>query len=134
MFACFKEWNMHDYVQWIFSSVQRIKRCSMNFLIKFLVTVLATSISTLTLIFLNNVCKTHRRLFVNAWIHCCQRNIIRCCDSVRVIWLCIATDRNDVDCSKYHRRFMFFRHRQLLISTTFAFDSIMNRWQQILSS
>ena len=40
---------------------------------------------------------------------------------------CIAIDRNDVDCSKCHRRFMFFCHRQLLISTTFVFNSIMNR-------
>ena len=134
MFACLEEWNMHNHVQWIFSSVQWIRKCSMNFLIKLLMIVLATSLSTLILIFLNNICKTYRRLFVSVWIHFCRRNIIRCRDSVRVIWFCIAIDCNDVDCLKCHRRFMFFRHRQLLISTIFVFNSIMNRWQQILNN
>ena len=106
----------------------------MNFLIKLLMIVFATSISTLTLTFLNNVCEIHRRLSVSVWIHSYQRNITRCRDSVRVIWLYIAVDRNDVDCSKCHRRFMFSRHRQLSISTIFVFNLIVNRWQQILSN
>ena len=131
MFACLEKWNMHDHVQWTFSSVQWIRKCSMNFFIKLLMIVFATSISILILTFLNNVCETHRRLSVNVWIHFCQRNIIYCRDLVRVIWLYIAVDRNDVGCSKCHRRFMFFHHRQLSISTTFVFNLIMNCWQQI---
>ena len=134
MFACFEKLNMHDHVHWIFSNVQWIRKCSMNFLIKLLMIVLVTSISTLILIFLNNACETHRRFFVNAWIHFYQHNIIRCRDSIRVIWFYIAIDRNDVDCSKCHRRFMLFRHRQLSISTIFIFNSIINRWQQILNN
>ena len=134
MFACLEEWNMHDHVQWIFNSVQWIKKCSMNFLIKLLMVVSVTSISILILIFLNNVCETHRRLSVSAWIHFCQRNIIRCRDSIRAIWLCITIDRSDVGCSKCHRRFMFSHHRQLSISTISVFNSIMNRWQQILNN
>ena len=106
----------------------------MNFSIKLLMTVSATSISTLTLTFLNNVCETHRRLSVNAWIHSYQRNIIHYRDSIRVIWFYIATDRNDVDCSKCHRRFILSRHQQLSISTILAFNSIMNHWQQILNN
>ena len=134
MFACFEEWNMHDHVQWIFNNIQWIKKCSINFLIKFLMIAFATSISTLILTFLNNVCEIHWRFFVSAWIHFCQRNIIRCRDSIRVIWLYIAIDCNDVDYSECHQRFMFFCHRQLSILTIFVFNSIMNRWQQILSN
>ena len=134
MFACLEEWNMHDHIQWMFNNVQWIRKCSMNFLIKLLMIALATSISTLTLTFLNNICKIHRRLFINAWIHFYRRNIIHCRDSIRVIWLYIAVDRNDVDCSKYHRRFKLSRHRSLSILMILAFDSIMNRWQQISSN
>ena len=134
MFACFEEWNMHDHVQWIFNNVQWIKKCSINFLIKFLMIVLATSISISILIFLNNVYEIHRRFSINVWIHSCQRNIICCRDSIRVIWFYIIIARNDVDYLKCHRRFMFFRHQQLLISTIFVFDSIMNYWQQILNN
>ena len=134
MFACFEEWNMHNHVQWIFNSVQWIKKCSINFSIKLLMIVFAISISILILTFLNNACKIHRRLFMNAWIHSCQRNIIHCRDSIYVIWFYIAIDRNDVDCRKCHRRFIFSRHQQLSISTIFVFNSIMNRWQQILNN
>ena len=134
MFACLEKWNMHDRIQWIFSSVQWIKKCLMNSSIKSLMIVFVTSISTLILIFLNNIYEIYRRLSVNAWIHSCQRNIICYRDSVRVIWFCIAIDRNDVDCSKCYQRFMFFYYRQLLISTTFIFDLIMNHWQQILNN
>ena len=134
MFACFEEWNMHNYIQWIFNNVQWIKKCLINFLIKLLMIAFATSISTLTLTFLNNVCEIHRQSFINVWIHFCQRNIIRYYDSIRVIWLYIAIDHNDADCSKYHQRFMLLCYRQLLISMTFAFDSIMNHWQQILNN
>ena len=56
-----------------------------EFLIKFLIIVFVISISTLILIFLNNVCEIYRRLFINVWIHFCQRNIIYYHDSIYVI-------------------------------------------------
>ena len=134
MFACLEEWNMHNHVQWTFNSVQWIRKYSMNFLIKLLMIVFAISISTLILTFLNNICKIHRRFLMNVWIHFCWHNIIHYRNSIYIIWLYIAIDRNDVDCLKYYRCFMFFRHRSLSTLTTFIFNSIINCWQQILNN
>ena len=47
--------------------------------------VLATSISTLILIFLNNICEIHQQFSANAWIYFYQYNIIYYYDSIHVI-------------------------------------------------